>query len=266
MKLKFKNGYEVRVIDREGKSFKEIFEAAKRAIHKIDQETKDAELDRNVSTNISFSIPRIKKAIAEHNDNALVRELDFLKRDIETDNARHENYKNTFRKEVLEKIVDRYDEALAIFKPYLDETVVKQYSDMVDGLKEKWELIEVKTEDSKKIQDIPYFDPTDYPSIKNDDYSIERLKKEITRADYNEEADFGELEEVFKEINEFVEAGPQVLIDAGWDKLDARYAIDAKYGELLRLMRESKRDDIQKNADVLEDLIKKLKKAWDLIR
>lgn len=113
--------------------------------------------------------------------------------------------------------------------------------------------------DSKKVRDVPYFDPTDYPTIKSE-YSIDRLSKEIRHPEKSAQ-NLEELDKVMKEIDEFIMRGSNALIEVGWSKDDARRAINSRYIELEKELRRNKMLD---EARALHKKIRELEKAWDL--
>lgn len=112
-----------------------------------------------------------------------------------------------------------------------------------------------------KVNDVPYYEPTESPVIKSD-YSIERLQKEIAHPE-KEAQDLRELKEVLLEIDELAAEGTQALVDAGWTRQDARQAIANKYYVLLKNLR---RAGLKEESSTLRAAIKKLEKAWDLTR
>lgn len=109
------------------------------------------------------------------------------------------------------------------------------------------------------IKDVPYYEPTDYPTIKSD-YSIERLKKEARHMTGNDPI-LADYEAVIKEIDELVEKGADALVDAGWSKDDARRAIAMRYRALEK---ELRKNELKDYARELHAKIRELEKAWDL--
>lgn len=137
-----------------------------------------------------------------------------------------------------------------------------RFAGLLDGegknvIEEIYRSEEVK--DSKKVRDIPYFDPTDYPTIKSE-YSVDRLAKEIRHPEKSAQ-NLEELDKVMKEIDEFIIRGSEALIEAGWSKDDARRAINSRYIELEKELRRNKMLD---EARALHKKIRELEKAWDL--
>lgn len=110
-----------------------------------------------------------------------------------------------------------------------------------------------------KVKDIPYYEPTDYPSIKSD-YSIERLKKEA-RHMTGDDPILADYEAVLKEIAELTEKGADALVEAGWSKDDARRAIDMRYRALEK---ELRKNELKDYARELHAKIRALEKAWNL--
>ena len=105
----------------------------------------------------------------------------------------------------------------------------------------------------------PYYDPTDYPTIKSD-YSPDRLKREIRHTEKSQPI-IDEFNEVIAEIDELIEKGTDALIEAGWSKDDARRAIAARYMDLEKELRRNKKLDLARQ---LHTKIRALEKAWDL--
>ena len=141
---------------------------------------------------------------------------------------------------------NRVEEAL-VFDTYTDEIILS--SDKDD---------EIKIDDAK-VRDIPYYDPTDYPTIKSD-YSIDRLKKEFRHPERPEPLT-DEFREVIDEIDDLISQGSEALVNAGWSKDVARHAIAYRYRELEKDLRRAK---LLENARELRNKIKELEKVWDL--
>lgn len=113
--------------------------------------------------------------------------------------------------------------------------------------------------DDAKVKDIPYYDPTDYATIKSD-YSVDRLKREARHLEKDDPM-LDEFNEVIAEIDELIDKGSDALLEAGWSKDDARRAIAARYRELEKDLRRNK---LLENARALHAKIRELEKAWDL--
>ena len=105
----------------------------------------------------------------------------------------------------------------------------------------------------------PYFDPTDYPSIKSD-YSVDRLSREARHLEKGSPI-LSELDDVHSEIDELIAKGSDALIDAGWSKDDARRAIATRYTALEKKLRKN---NLKDEARELHKKIRALEKAWDL--
>lgn len=105
----------------------------------------------------------------------------------------------------------------------------------------------------------PYYDPTDYPSIKSD-YSIDRLSREARHLEKGSPI-LSELDDVHSEIDELIAKGSNALIDAGWSKDDARRAIATRY---TALEKELRKNNLKDEARELHKKIRALEKAWDL--
>lgn len=105
----------------------------------------------------------------------------------------------------------------------------------------------------------PYFDPTDYPSIKSD-YSVDRLSREARHIEKGSPI-LSELDDVHSEIDELIAKGSDALIDAGWSKDDARRAIATRY---TALEKELRKNNLKDEARELHKKIRALEKAWDL--
>lgn len=105
----------------------------------------------------------------------------------------------------------------------------------------------------------PYYDPTDYPSIKSD-YSIDRLSREARHLEKGNPI-LSELDDVHSEIDELIAKGSNALIDAGWSKDDARRAIATRY---TALEKELRKNNLKDEARELHKKIRELEKAWDL--
>lgn len=105
----------------------------------------------------------------------------------------------------------------------------------------------------------PYFDPTDYPSIKSD-YSVDRLSREARHLEKGSPI-LSELDDVHSEIDELIAKGSNALIDAGWSKDDARRAIATRY---TALEKELRKNNLKDEARELHKKIRALEKAWDL--
>lgn len=105
----------------------------------------------------------------------------------------------------------------------------------------------------------PYYDPTDYPSIKSD-YSIDRLSREARHLEKGNPI-LSELDDVHSEIDELIAKGSDALIDAGWSKDDARRAIATRY---TALEKELRKNNLKDEARELHKKIRALEKAWDL--
>lgn len=273
MIIHFKNGYSVHVTDCKGKSKKEILDAATFCMRTT--KARDAELSKNITTNISFGAKRLKEALerAKKGDGQqLATEISYLERDLMADaSENHKNYVKMYRKEVIDKIVDQYDSALREIKKYevVEGNLIERLERLLNRIKENWygkkeveKTEEIEVEDKKAIKDIPYYQPTDYPSIKSE-YSIERLKKEIAHEGSDGQEWQDEIEEVYKELDEFIDGGREVLVSAGWSKDDARHAISERYDDLLKVLRKAGQTDHYMK---LREKIKVLKKVWDLTR
>lgn len=105
----------------------------------------------------------------------------------------------------------------------------------------------------------PYYDPTDYPSIKSD-YSVDRLSREARHLEKGSPI-LSELDDVHSEIDELIAEGSDALIDAGWSKDDARRAIATRY---TALEKELRKNNLKDEARELHKKIRALEKAWDL--
>lgn len=105
----------------------------------------------------------------------------------------------------------------------------------------------------------PYYDPTDYPSIKSD-YSVDRLSREARHLEKGNPI-LSELDDVHSEIDELIAKGSDALIDAGWSKDDARRAIATRY---TALEKELRKNNLKDEARELHKKIRALEKAWDL--
>lgn len=123
--------------------------------------------------------------------------------------------------------------------------------------------LDILFEDAKKkaVKDAPppYFDPTDYPSIKSD-YSVDRLSREARHLKKGSPI-LSELDDVHSEIDELIAKGSDALIDAGWSKDDARRAIATRY---TALEKELRKNNLKDEARELHKKIRALEKAWDL--
>lgn len=143
MIFKFKNGYQVQIRDCEGKTREELIEIAKKAV--IDA----VALEKKIDTNVSFMPAKMKEAIAAKDVDKYTRELDFLMRDLEADmdEVHLANYPKTYRKEVLEKLVNQYENAYELVKKgdaaFGTNEAVK-IGEYLDTIKERWDLAEVK--------------------------------------------------------------------------------------------------------------------------
>ena len=120
---------------------------------------------------------------------------------------------------------------------------------------------EVYRATKKDVKDAPppYYDPTDYPSIKSD-YSIDRLSREARHLEKGNPI-LSELDDVHSEIDELIAKGSNALIDAGWSKDDARRAIATRY---TALEKELRKNNLKDEARELHKKIRELEKAWDL--
>lgn len=105
----------------------------------------------------------------------------------------------------------------------------------------------------------PYFDPTDYATIKSD-YSVDRLSREARHLEKGSPI-LSELDDVHSEIDELIAKGSDALIDAGWSKDDARRAIATRY---TALEKELRKNNLKDEARELHKKIRALEKAWDL--
>lgn len=143
MIFKFKNGYQVQIRDYEGKTREELVEIAKKAV--IDA----VALEKKIDTNVSFMPAKMKEAIAAKDVEKYARELDFLLRDLEADmdEVHLANYPKTYRKEVLEKLVNQYKNAYELVKKgdaaFGTNEAVK-IGEYLDTNKERWNLAEIK--------------------------------------------------------------------------------------------------------------------------
>lgn len=143
MIFKFKNGYQVQIRDCEGKTREELVEIAKKAV--IDA----VALEKKIDTNVSFMPAKMKEAIAAKDVEKYARELDFLLRDLEADmdEVHLANYPKTYRKEVLEKLVNQYENAYELVKKgdaaFGTNEAVK-IGEYLDTIKERWDLAEIK--------------------------------------------------------------------------------------------------------------------------
>lgn len=150
------------------------------------------------------------------------------------------------------------------------EKITQNYPDETEAKKNFPELVRriyrAEVEDSKtSMRDIPYYEPTDYPQI-DSDYGTDRLLREIAhegKTGPEKDIWMKEIEEVFDEIDEFVEGGRDVLVQAGWTKADARHAIDSRYTKILEALKNVK---ATKQYNTLLKKVTQLKKAWDLER
>lgn len=339
MIFRFKNGYSVKVEDAKGKTKEELADIAWAAVCSV----KDAvSLEKNIDTNTSFMPTKMKAAIDAEDQDMFDRELKFLARDLKADASdSHKNYVKIYRKEVLEKILKQYEDALKLVKkadakfgtnneipvrekietirenwgfnttPVDDsksklkdadipeyrvkityengEVTIKYVDNLTDAIKDiRRRIVAGKKDGNKvavalvfdsmtdeivlssdrdedirvddaKVKDIPYYDPTDYATIKSD-YSVDRLKKEARHLEKDDPM-LGEFNEVIAEIDELIDKGSDALLEAGWSKDDARRAIAARYRELEKDLRRNK---LFENARALHAKIRELEKAWDL--
>lgn len=340
MIFKFKNGYSVKVEDSKGKTKEELADIAWAAVCSV----KDAvSLEKNIDTNTSFMLTKMKAAIEAEDQDMFDRELKFLARDLKADASdSHKNYVKIYRKEVLEKILKQYEDAIKLVKkadakfgtnneqpvrekietirenwgfdvvaadsndkPKMKdadipkyrvkityengEVTIKYVDDLTDAVKDIRRRIAAGKKDGNKVavalvfdsmtdeivlssdhdedirvddakvKDIPYYDPTDYATIKSD-YSVDRLKREARHPEKDDPM-LGEFDEVIAEIDELIDKGSDALLEAGWSKDDARRAIAARYRELEKDLRRNK---LLENARALHAKIRELEKAWDL--
>lgn len=116
---------------------------------------------------------------------------------------------------------------------------------------------------ARKIRDIPYFDPTEYPTIEGSKTSIERLKKEAAHPERGNRL-LSDYYTILEEIHEFIEKGPDALVEAGWTKMDARHAIQNRYYALLNDLKETPLD--KSYIEGLQRAISTLERVWDLKR
>lgn len=170
MIFSFKNGYKVRVTDTDGKTQKECYDIAKKLVGEMEKDSKgcskkDAvELSKTIYTKTSFSPMNMKKYVEsyvkEDKKSPLVREAGFLKRDLEADTKEsHKNYVNTYRKEVLDKIVDEYAKALKVLKgseKLPEEIDVDELDRLYNTVLENWGYVE-----KEKKEDINALDADD---------------------------------------------------------------------------------------------------------
>lgn len=120
---------------------------------------------------------------------------------------------------------------------------------------------EVYNAKKKNVKDAPppYFDPTDYATIKSD-YSVDRLTREARHLEKGNPI-LSELDDVHEEIDELIRKGSNALIDAGWSKDDARRAIETRY---IALEKDLRKAGLKDEARELHKKIRELEKAWDL--
>lgn len=120
---------------------------------------------------------------------------------------------------------------------------------------------EVYNAKKKNVKDAPppYFDPTDYATIKSD-YSVDRLTREARHLEKGNPI-LSELDDVHEEIDELISKGSNALIDAGWSKDDARRAIETRY---ITLEKDLRKAGLKDEARELHKKIRELEKAWDL--
>lgn len=128
-------------------------------------------------------------------------------------------------------------------------------ADTEDVIEEVYRAEETDVKDAPP----PYFDPTDYATIKSD-YSVDRLTKEARHLEKGNPI-LSELEDVHEEIDELIGKGSDALIDAGWSKDDARRAIAVRYTALEKDLRKA---GLKDEARELHKKIRALEKAWDL--
>lgn len=128
-------------------------------------------------------------------------------------------------------------------------------ADTEDVIEEVYRAEEADVKDAPP----PYFDPTDYATIKSD-YSVDRLTKEARHLEKGNPI-LSELEDVHAEIDELIGKGSDALIDAGWSKDDARRAIAVRYTALEKDLRKA---GLKDEARELHKKIRALEKAWDL--
>lgn len=128
-------------------------------------------------------------------------------------------------------------------------------ADTEDVIEEVYRAEETDVKDAPP----PYFDPTDYATIKSD-YSVDRLTKEARHLEKGNPI-LSELDDVYAEIDELIGKGSDALIDAGWSKDDARRAIAVRYTALEKDLRKA---GLKDEARELHKKIRALEKAWDL--
>lgn len=156
-----------------------------------------------------------------------------------------------------EELGKRMQRAKRVGEPLVEAYIMNMETGEIEQLYKNKDLLK----DSKRTKDAPppYYDPTDYPSIKSD-YSIERIGREARHMDKDDPI-LMELDEVKAEIDELIAKGSEALIDAGWSKADARQAIANRY---VALEKELRRNKLIDKARELHVKIRALEKAWDL--
>lgn len=160
MIFSFKNGYKVKVTDTEGKTKKECYDIAKKLVGEMEKGSdsakkgviekpakKDAvDLSSTVYTHTAFSPKNLKDFVKEFVEkdkkNNLVKEVSFLKRDLEADASElHKNYVDTYRRKVLDKIVDEYTNAIDTLKKaekLPEEVNVAELDALLKTILENW--------------------------------------------------------------------------------------------------------------------------------
>ena len=167
------------------------------------------------------------------------------------------------RKDLIKEYLD------LLFPAYAEDDTLKKMvdADLDDPIQQRVtsqfvpDLTDTKR--ARKIRDIPYFDPTEYPTIEGSKASIERLKKEAAHPERGNRL-LSDYYTILEEIHEFIEKGPDALVEAGWTKMDARHAIQNRYYALLNDLKETPLD--KSYIEGLQRAISTLEKVWDLKR
>lgn len=177
-KVKFSDGYSIEVSDCEGKSYKEIYDAAKEHYKSF----KDSNPTITPKSNLLPQVTKIRNAINKKTGEVIDEELlDYEIRKIEIDMAAdltHENWKKKYHPTALKTIVSDYQKLINEIKVAKDEKYVAKVAELEEKLAKIAEIFGVSEEE-------PAADVEDSCAKDSDDlaYRCARLRRILAHYD-----------------------------------------------------------------------------------
>lgn len=190
MKIKFKNGYTVEVLDSEGMTKSQIVKEAYKAMQatkRFKKHRQDSNPSITYKSNLISHISKIKSAIDKRTGEVIDPEvLDYEINNLEIDmdaDLNHDKWYKKYDPKALQVIVEDYQKYIDALKLAKDETVEEKVAALELKLKEIKEIFkladevedieyteDIKIEDGEDVEDMGVKDPTASYALNPDPY------------------------------------------------------------------------------------------------